>query len=295
MQNTKLKYRKTAILSTAIALAIFTSSCSNYSEDVTVTMVEKKVEEDLMPPAEQEEEYSWAFYDEDALMYRVDLDKFLTDKLKLSKVALENQDVINLIEMVREELGEELYAKDWNYKKLYSQDGKQVTIMAYNERTITVTFYGSEYPIEYYVAVDRRGVTYNVSKEMEEGTCKFSKCYVIFDGGKEFTRTFCFRENQEKYLAIGIHEGSAFDKCSISFNSNMAEATIKISDEEYKALHEIMLSYSDSNNFYKFLSDNVDLLNKYLDLIKEKNNEYYEYLCDYINGCIEQAEILRYE
>lgn len=295
MENTKSKYRKSAIFSVALALAIFTSSCGKYEDDVTVTMVEKKVEADSIPPVEQEEECSWALYDEDALMYKVDLDKFLTDKLKLSKVALENQDVINLIEMAREELGENIYVEDQNDYTLYNQDGKKVTIKAYYERTISVTFYGSENYVEYDVDVDTRGETESTSKSIEEGAFKFAKYYVIYDNDREFTRTFCFREDDEKYMSIGIHEGSVFDKPSISFDSDMAKATIKLSDEEYEALHEIMLSYCDSDNFYKFLSDNADLLNKYLDLIKEKNNEYYEYLCNFINTCIEQGEVLRYE
>lgn len=298
MENNKPKHNKCAILGTALALAIFTSSCGKYSEDVTVTMVEKKVEEDLTPPAppvEQKEERSWALYDEDALMYKVDLDKFLTDKLKLANETLENQDVINLIEMVREELGEDLYAKDWKDNELYNQDGKKVFLYSSYERTITVRFYEDEYYIEYDIDVDRRGETESTSKSIEEDLFTFSKHFVIYDANKEWCRTFSFREDQEKYLSISIHEGSVFDKCSISFKSDMAEATIKISEEEYDTLHEIMLSYADSDNFYKFLSDNLDLLNKYLDLIKEKNEEYYEYLCDLINGYIEQAEVLQYE
>ncbi|MDE6141163.1 MAG: hypothetical protein K2G03_01030 [Bacilli bacterium] len=296
MENTKSKYKKSAIFSVALALAIFTSSCGKYDNDVTVTMVEKKVEEeDLTSLVEQEELHLWALYDEESGMYRVDLDRFLREKLELANETLGNQDIINLVERVREELGDELYAKEWKDNELYNPDGKKVHIRAFNPRNLTVTFYVGEYPIEYDVDVDELGVTSGMSKEMIEGVYAFSKYYVIFDGDKEWTRAFSYREDKERYLAICLHEGSTFDKCTLSFNSDMAEATIKISDEEYEILHEIMLSYTESDDFYKFLSDNLDLLNKYLDLIKEKNNQYYEYLCDYINACIEQAEVLRYE
>ncbi|MDE6292472.1 MAG: hypothetical protein K2L98_02190, partial [Bacilli bacterium] len=240
MQNTKSKYKKSRVLGVALALAIFTSACGKYSDDVTVTMVEKKIEEDLTPPVEQEELHLWALYDEEAGMYRVDLDRFLREKLELANETLENQDIINLVERVREELGDELYAKEWKDNELYNPDGKKVHIRAFNPRNLTVTFYGGEYPIEYEVDVDRRGVTDGMSKEMIEGVYAFSKYYVNFDGDREWTRAFCYREDKERYLAIGLHEGSVFDKSTLSFDSDMAEATIKISDEEYETLHELM-------------------------------------------------------
>lgn len=56
-----------------------------------------------------------------------------------------------------------------------------------------------------------------------------------------------------------------------------------------------MLSYSESDNLLEFLSDNADLLNKYLGLIEEQNVEYYEYLCNLINKYLEKAKVLRFE
>ena len=301
MENTKSKYKKSAIFSVALALAIFTSSCGRYSEDVTVVMNEKKVEEEIDPVVEEKEEISWAVYDEEIEMYKVTLDDFLTNRLNLSKETLENQDIINLVEMIRAEAGEEFYMKDLKEYSLYNPDGMRVYIRSYSGSSLQVIFYDDEFPyeekfpMEYEVAVNNRGVTISMSKSSEEGVYAFSKYYARFEGGKEISRTFCFREDKDNYLAIRISKGSAFEKSTLSFESEIADATIKISDEEYEALHEIMLSYVDSDDFYKFLSDNLDLLNKYLDLIKEKNEEYYDYLCDYINRSIEKGEVLRYE
>ena len=120
MENNKPKHNKCTALSLALALAIFTSACGKYSDDVTVVMNEKKVVEDIDPVGEEQEEVcSWAVYDEDASMYRVDLDKYLSDKLKLANATINNQDVINLIEMVRAEFGEELYMRDLKEYSLY--------------------------------------------------------------------------------------------------------------------------------------------------------------------------------
>ena len=88
---------------------------------------------------------------------------------------------------------------------------------------------------------------------------------------------------------------NCFDSYSISFDTDMAKATIKFSKEDYDKLHEIMLSYSESDNLLEFLSDNADLLNKYLGLIEGQNADYYEYLCNLINKYLEKAKILRYE
>ncbi len=301
MENNKPKHNKCAILGTALALAIFTSACGKYSEDVTVVMNEKKIEEDIEPVVEQEEEISWAVYDEEIEMYKVTLDDFLTNRLDLSKETLGNQDILNLIEMIREKAGEEFYMKDLKELSLYNQDGMRVYIRSYHGRSLSVTFYEDEFPyeekfpIEYEVEVDTRGVTTCMSKTSDEGAYQFSKYYARFDRGNETSRTFCFREDKDNYLAIRIRKGSAFEKSTLSFESEMAEATIKISDEEYETLHEIMLSYVDGDDFYKFLSENLDLLNKYLDLIREKNEEYYDYLCGYINRSIEKGEVLQYE
>ena len=301
MENNKSKHNKCAILGTALALAIFTSACGKYSEDVTVVMNEKKIEEDIDPVVEEKEEISWAVYDEDASMYRVDLDKYLSDKLKLAKETINNQDVINLVEMVRAEFGEELYMRDLKEYSLYNPDGMRVYIRSYSGKSLQVIFYDDEFPyeekfpMEYEVEVNSRGETITLSKSSEEGVYAFSKYYARFEGGKETSRTFCFREDKDNYLAIRISKGSTFEKSTLSFESNMADATIKISDEEYETLHEIMLSYVDGDDFYKFLSENLDLLNKYLDLIREKNEEYYDYLCGYINRSIEKGEVLQYE
>lgn len=301
MENNKPKSKRGAIFGVALFLAIFTSSCGRYSEDVTVVMNEKKVEEEIDPVVEEKEEISWAVYDEDISMYRVDLDKYLSDKLKLANATLGNQDIINLVEMIRAEAGEEFYMKDLKEYSLYNPDGMRVYIRSYSSLSLQVIFYDDEFPyeekfpMEYEVAVNNRGVTISMSKSSEEGVYAFSKYYARFEGGKEISRTFCFREDKDNYLAIRISKGSAFEKSTLSFESEMADATIKISDEEYDELHEIMLSYADGDDFYKFLSENLDLLNKYLDLIKEKNEEYYDYLCAYINRSIEKGEVLQYE
>ncbi len=300
--NDKSKNRKSAILSGVLALAIFASGCTNSPEDaVTVKIKEKDEDEDVKPTVEVEEESTWLQFDESVLMYKVDLDKFLTDKLKLSALTLENSDVINLIEMVRSELGEEFYVKDKTSTRIYNLDGKSVSISTNYGRGISVRFYGNKDPLEgnyliYEIDVDRNGKTKVMSRSKEEGFLKFSKYYIIYNGNMEYTRSICIRENSEKYLSVGLHEGSGHsDPCSISFDTDMGKASIKLSKEEYDELHEIMLSYSDSDNLYEFLSDNLDLLNKYLDLVKVKNAEYYEDLCSLINGFIEKAKILRYE
>lgn len=284
-----------------MAVALFTSACAGSNEDVTVKIYEKKQEEEVKPPIEAEEEATWAQYDESALMYRVDLDKFLTDKLKSPLKTLRNSDVINLIEIVREELGEDFYSEDKNGNKLCNLDGKSVYIGKYSGTGIYVEFYSSEdslteNSLEYIIEVDKDGKTTSTSRSREEGSYKFSKYSVRYHGNKESTRGICLRENRSEYLSIDIHEGyGIFDSCSISFFTEMGYAYVNISKEDYAVLHEIMLSYSDSDNLYEFLIDNVDLLSKYVDLIKEENAEFYEDLCGLINKYIEKAKTLRYE
>lgn len=85
-KNDTNNYRRPAaingILSGLLTLAIFTSACAAPSEEVTVTVKEKNADEDVKPTVEIEEELTWAQFDESTLMYKVDLDKFLKDKLK---------------------------------------------------------------------------------------------------------------------------------------------------------------------------------------------------------------------
>lgn len=295
-KNDKSKYGKGAIISTILTLAIIASSCASFGEDVTVKEKEKKEEKALKPTIAAIEETTWINFDENVGMYKVDLDKFLRDKLKLSEIALENDDVINLIALIRDELGEDFYTKDKNDNRLYNLEGKSVTINASFEREIIVKFYGNENTLRYEITVSKDGKTYSMSRSRETDSSKVAKYFIIYSGGKEYTRTILLRENNEKYLSISLHEGNAaFDPYSISFDTDIAEASIKLSKEDYECLHEIMLSYSDSDNLYEFLRDNLDLLNKYLDLVKVKNAEYYEYLCSLIGGYIEEAKIIRYE
>ncbi len=300
-KNDRSKYRKSAILSGILALTMLTSACANASKDVTVIIKEKKEDKDVKPVVVAIEEATWVEFDANVHMYKVDLDKFLKDKLKLSRKVLENDDVINLIEIIREELGEDFYTEDKNGNKLCNLEGKAVTISASSEGCIFVKFCGSEDSFEgkslkYEIHVNQNGKTEIISRSKEELNSKVSKYFVIYSGNKEYTRSILLREDNTKYLSIGLHEaGTIFDSCSISFSTEMAEASIKLSKEDYDTLYEIMLLYSDSDNLYEFLSDNIDLLTKYLDLIKEENAEYYEYLCSLINEYIEKAKILRYE
>lgn len=292
----KDKYKKNVILSGILTLTMLASACAQSSNDVTVKIKEKTEGPDLEPTIEMEEEVTWAQFDESVCMYRVDFDRFLADKLKLSQLALENSDVIEVIELVREELGEEFYLKDKHSKTLYNLDGKSVNISSGNGgRWINVVFYRGEEALKYEVQVEKNGNTSNISRAREEGFLKFSKYFVINNEGKECIRTICLRENEEKYLSIGIHAGELFAWDNISFHTSLGEATVKLSKEDYDVLHEIMLSYSESDNLYAFLSDNIDLLNGYLDMIKEENTEYYEDLCGLINEYLEKAKILSFE
>lgn len=298
-KNDKPKYRKKAILSVVLASILFASSYKP-SEDanVIVTMKEKKEEEYVKPTVEVEEEKSWILaFDENSCMYKVDLDKFLKDRLKLEEVTLENGDFINLMELVRQELGEDFYIKSEDDNTLYNLDGKTIKITASYGKWIEVKFYGYENPFVYEIHVGSNGKTDSMSKttKIEEGSLE-SKYFIIYSDDKEVSRSILLRENAEKYLSVYLHKAyNILDEHYISFDSNIAEAKIKLSNEEYNTLHEIMLLYSDSDNLLEFFRDNVDLLNKYLDLIKEKNAEYYEYLCRLINEYTEEKAILRYE
>lgn len=300
--NDKSKNRKSAILSGVLALAIFASGCTNSPEDaVTVKIKEKDEDKDVKPTVEVEEESTWLQFDESVLMYKVDLDKFLKNKLKLSAITLENSDVTNLIEMLREELGNEFYVKDKNSTCLYNLDGKSALVGSLSERRISVRFFESENyfaenSIVYAVEVSEDGETYCMSRTRDTSLSESSDYTVFFVDNEEWFRYIHLRENGEKYLSVQLsNRFSHFDSYSISFDTDMGTANINISKKEYDELHEIMLSYSDSDNLYEFLSDNLDLLNKYLDLVKVKNAEYYEDLCSLINGFIEKAKILRYE
>lgn len=292
-------YRRPAaingILSGLLTLAIFTSACAAPSEEVTVTVKEKNADEDVKPTVEIEEEVTWAQFDESTLMYKVDLDKFLKDKLKVSDVAFKNVDVLALIERIRNELGNEFYTKDVRSNELSNLDGKKVTISVKTGRMLDVKFYVNENPFIYELNVNRKGQTEHISRSVIGDYS--SKYFIIYrDNNTEFCRTIYIRETGYGCLSMSLREAyNCFDSYSISFDTDMAEATIKLSKEDYDKIHEIMLSYSESDNLLEFLSDNVELLNKYLDLIEGQNAEYYEYLCNLINKYIEKAKILRYE
>ena len=300
MENNKRKYRKGAVLSGILSL-IMTTSCADFKGDVTVTIREKK-EEDIEPIIEVEEEATWVQFDENKLMYKVDLDKFLKDKLKLSKELLENSDFINLMEIVHEKLGEDFYTYDKSSNTLYNVDGKIVSISSSLERQIWVRFYNgdilSDDYIDYEIDVSQNGNTFHISRSIEEDFDKFSKYYMYYNEDKntERSRAICFRENGEKFLDIDLHNSIyIFDTYSLTFDTEMGSAEVKLSDKDYEMLHEIMVSYSDSDNLYEFLSDNIDLLNRYLVLIRDENVEFYEDLCSLMTEFIEKGKILRYE
>lgn len=292
-------YRRPAaikgILSGLLTLAIFTSACATPSEDVTVTVKEKKADEDVKPTVEIEEEVTWAQFDESTLMYKVDLDKFLKDKLQVSDEAFKNEDVLALIERIRNELGDEFYTKDERSNELCNLDDKKVIISVKTGRLFEVKFFVNEKPFIYELDVNRKGQTESISRSIEGDS--LSKYYIIYrNNNTEFCRTISIRQTDYGYLSISLREANnCFDSDSISFDTDMAEATIKLSKEDYDRLHEIMLSYSESDNLLEFLSDNADLLNKYLGLIEEQNVEYYEYLCNLINKYLEKAKVLRFE
>lgn len=298
---------KYKILSGLMALTVLTSACSSSSgKNVVVELYEKKEDEDKKPPIEAEEEVTWVQYDESALMYRVDFDKFLKDKLKLSEKVLENSDVINLLETIHEELGDELYTDEKNSDELRNLDGKSATVRASYSKAgkyahIYVSFYESESSfgensLEYEIDVNDKGKTGSWSRSREEDFWKFTKYYVLYRDDKESSRAICLRENSGEYLSIALHEDiGIFDAPNISFSTELGRASVRLSKEDYDALYEIMLSYKDSDDLYGFLNDHAGLLSGYVDLIEEENAEFYEDLCGLINKYTEKAKTLHYE
>lgn len=296
----KSKYGKSAV-SAALTLALLTSACGNFSEDVVVKMNEKKVDNDVKPPIEVKEEVTWVEFDESALMYKVDFDKYLKDKLKLSEKVLRNSDVIELLERIHEELGDDIYTKDKDSNKLYNLDGKSVILGAGYSigKFIYVEFCGDENVLNYDIDIkEKNGKTISWSRSREQGIFDFSKYYITYsDGdGKEYSRNICLRKNSEEFLSIHLYASdSVFDSPSISFLTGLGRARVRLSKEDYDTLYAIMLSYKDSDNLYAFLSENADLLSKYLDQIKEENAEFYGHLCGLINEYMENAKVLHYD
>ncbi len=282
-----------------LAISIFATSCANHNNEVTVTIRGEEAKKTEKPTVETKEEVTWVQYDETALMYKVDLDRFLKDKLKLSRRTLQNEDVVNVLNLIREELGEDLYTKDKEGNKFCNLEGKSVVISAYDSRFLYFNFkenYDAENSLVYNIHVDNNGKTHVISREREEKYPKVSKYYIIYNGSQEVYRTIHLRESSTESLSIGLHVTGTFkESYSICFSTEMGEAEVDLSKEEYEVLFELIKSYSESDNLYEFLSDNIDLLNKYLDLIRVKNAEYYEHLCGLINKYIEQAKVLRYE
>lgn len=296
---------KYKILSGLMALTVLTSACSSSSgKNVVVELYEKKEDEDKKPPIEAEEEVTWVQYDESVLMYRVDFDKYLKDKLKLSEKVLENSDFVALIDKIHEELGDELYTEEKNSNELRNLDGKSATIGAGyigDSRHIYVSFYESESSfgknsLKYEIDVNDKGKTEAWSRSREEDFWKFTKYYVLYRDDKESSRAICLRENSGEYLSIALHEDiGIFDAPNISFSTELGRASVRLSKEDYDALYEIMLSYKDSDALYGFLNDHAGLLSGYVDLIEEENAEFYEDLCGLINRYTEKAKTLHYE
>lgn len=296
---------KYKFLSGLMALTVLTSACSGSSgKNVVVELYEKKKDEDVKPPIEAEEEVTWVQYDESVLMYRVDFDKYLKDKLKLSEKVLENSDVIDLIDKIHRELGDELYTEEKNSDKFRNLNGKSVTVRAGyigDSRHIYVSFYESESSfgensLKYEIDVNKKGKIECWSRSREEDFWKFTKYYVLYRDGKESSRAICLRENSGEYLSINLDEDlGIFDAPDISFSTELGCASVRLSKDDYDALYEIMLSYKDSDDLYSFLSDNADLLSGYVDLIEEENAEFYEDLCSLINRYTEKAKTLHYE
>ena len=123
-----------------LAISIFATSCANHNNKVTVTIRGEEAKKTEKPTVETKEEVTWVQYDETALMYKVDLDRFLKDKLKLSRRTLQNEDVVNVLNLIREELGEDLYTKDKDGNKFCNLEGKSVVISAYDSRFLYFNF-----------------------------------------------------------------------------------------------------------------------------------------------------------
>lgn len=288
----KIANKNSAIIGTLLTLILITSSCAVFSDDVNITLREKDNDNDEQPTIEIEKEVTWVQFDDDVLMYKVDLDKLLKDGFNLSEEALENSDVSNLINLIYEELGEALYAKDKDNRTLYNLDGRSVTVMA-SERAIYVSFHEGKYSVKYRVSLTKDNKTVVMSRSIEEDSMKFSKYFVI--SNREYAQSICLRESSDEYLSISLRKGDLFLPYNIDFATDMGKASVKLSKKDYETLHEIMLSYSDSDNLYEFLSDNIDLLGKYLDLIREENAVFYENVCGLINNYAEKAKVLSYE
>ena len=287
---------KSKVLSNALILAIIISSCSDSRNIIISTNNEYEEEKNTY----QLEEVPWAQFDESALMYKVDLKVYLSEKFKLSESAFENSDIVQLINIIREAIGEDYYTKDLCDNTLYSLEGKSISITSTKkENSICISIHEKEKDLLYEISLSEDGGTkYKFNSYFnDKKVIKYSSYSANYDNKNEYYRSISIEESQEKCITIKLFDANFGDLhiYNIIFAYDKGELYIDINKYEYNNLREIMSLYCNNDNLDEFLSDNAELLNKYLDLIREKNPEFYENLCSIINGYIEKAKNPHYE
>lgn len=270
-----------------------------FTPKVVIELDEPKSNDDSIPVIVEEQKITWLTFDENALMYKLDLMKLLTDKYGVSKKTLENEDLKVLIQKVYDYLGEDLYLKDKQSTRIYNLDGQIVSFSVNsNSRWFDIRFDNPDYNVRYNLEIDDKGKTTSISRSIESEPAPLAskKYYIIYnDFDKEFVRGIIFRDEDDTLVSVGIHERTipVIDMYNINFESNSGSATIHISKEEYDNLRSIFNGYAERDDLESFLIENADLLDGYLDMIKVKNEDFYNELCDLINKRQETSKRLQ--
>lgn len=277
--------------------ASFLVASLNDGPRVTVKINKPKKEETKPVIEEVKIDYSYLTFDTNTMMYKVDLNKYIALKLGYNEKQINNSDFRNYINKIYDALGEDLYLKERDSYTLCSLETD--TVVDFKKdilREIAIDIRTNETDISYKIEVDENGKTHYMSKSIYDNNTNISnKNYVSYWlSHDEFTRSFSYNDESKEYFIIQIHNGSLIDPYKLVFRSDLGEATINLNKKQYNELHEIMVSYQDTDDFISFLRDNTDIINYYLDLVKRENEEIYNHMCKLINKYLETSKKLQY-